>query len=228
MKRVKWIVAILAVAALCLIGMTALADGEGLALRVNGTKVGENTYTNSYYYKIYIDNIPEGANGVQIGYGAPDASAPDNPWFQPVGRLRRDSHGLFTIRLPEDESASNQSDAFFARLGESDDWLKVVLEYDTEKKNGNVVDLPETMPAPVLNEDYTITWTDGATENADAYIVYWKKPNDENPIGFFISGEDENGTRRNSLNLFSQGQFGDVYDLTRYMGTYETWVETWN
>jgi hypothetical protein len=226
MKRMKWIAAILTVAVLCLIGIAALADGEVFSLRVVNGTLDNDQYTGSYYYKIYIDNIPEGAEGVQIGYGAADASEPEDPWTYPVGRLRRDSGGLFTISLPEDESAPNQTDAFFARMGDDDPWLKAVLVYDTTKKNGNAVEITSTAN-PALNEDYTITWTDSATGKADAYIVYWKMPNDENPIGFFISGENENGTKRDSLSLFGQGMFGDVYDLTRYVGDYEVWVETY-
>ena len=233
MKQAKWILAILTAAVLCIIGAAAMADGEDthLALRVvNGmpTQITPDQgtaytqYSGSYYYKIYIDNIPEDGKAVQMGFGGVEDSEPTDPWYQPVSRLRQDDGGLFMMRLPEPpppgSNATSTSNAIFVRMYESEAWQKAALVYDLTKTNGSEVTITNTS-GPVLNEDYTITW-DGE-DDADAFIVYWQLPNGDQP-GFFVPGSEE------SLQLFSLGdRYGDMGELVRYAGTYEIWVETY-
>ena len=223
MKQVKWILAVLMVFSLCIIGGTVLADEPApeLALRVvNGTKTQVtpyDQYSGSYYYKVYIDNIPEGARAVQMGFGAVTDSEPDTQWFESLSELCEDQGGLFMISLPPSSTATS-SDAIFVRMNEEQEWQKAAFVYDRTKTNGSAVTVTNES-APALNEDYTITWE--GTNNADAFIVNWKMPNGRTSR-FSVSGK----TR--SLQLYSLAdRFGDMSELTRYAGNYEVWIETY-
>ena len=211
MKQVKWILAVLMVFSLCIIGGTVLADEPApeLALRVvNGTKTQVtpyDQYSGSYYYKVYIDNIPEGARAVQMGFGAVTDSEPDTQWFESLSELCEDQGGLFMISLPPSSTATS-SDAIFVRMNEEQEWQKAAFVYDRTKTNGSAVTVTNES-APALNEDYTITWE--GTNNADAFIVNWKMPNGRTSR-FSVSGK----TR--SLQLYSLAdRFGDMSELTR-------------
>ena len=162
---------------LCLIACVAVASAEGLTLKDAEGNILEDgaTLSGHYYYKVYVEGVPEEYKGIQTGWvrDVLDAEAPED--WEAIRRLYTDEIGRYIFIIPV-VGAEYIQETMFARLDENDTQLvRINFTYDRETHK-------ETEPPTLINEDdpkvgqtdYLLQWN--PVEGAEFYEVLWNTP----------------------------------------------------
>ena len=228
----KWLVALIAVLALCTVVCFASASDpapstdqppEPFVTVANGTLV-DGVYTGSFYYRLDF-HLTDDAS-VWMGFGAVDADEPDEDDVRQVSlrQLYGESGSRFTFSMPDMESG-NREDAIFLKGGSSDPWTKIAFRYDTSKTDGPKAQVTNKI-TPDLNADsYTVSWS-GAT-GADAYYIHLETPDGRELPAYFAAGNSTSlslGTGNSSL-VYRYGE-ENLTELFSKYGGYNIWIET--
>lgn len=162
---------------LCLMACVAVASAEGLILKDAEGNVLEDgaTLSGHYYYKVYVEGVPEEYEGIQTGWvrDVLDAEAPED--WEAIRSLYSDETGRY-IRIVPVVGAEYTQETMFARLDENDEHLvRINFIYDRET-------VKETEPPTLISEDdpkvgqkdYLLQWE--PVEGAEFYQVLWYTP----------------------------------------------------
>lgn len=164
----------LSLLAACAGGSTAAQKGLVLKDALGNTLKDGDTLSGRYYYKVYVEGVPDGLEAIQTAWARDVLDAEDHAeWGEKS--LSTDARGQYFLVVPVYGAAYTQ-ETMFARADENDsDVVKINFLYDRETSR-------ETERPAVLNEDdptvgqtdYTLQWT--PVEGADFYEVLWYTP----------------------------------------------------
>lgn len=162
---------------LCLIVCVASASAEGLILKgAEGNSLEKGaTLSGHYYYKVYVEGVPEDYEGIQTAWvrDVLDAEAPTD--WEAIRYLDEDELGRYILVIPV-VGADYTQETMFARLDENDtDLVQINFSYDRET-------VKETEPPTLITEeepkvgqtDYVLQWN--TVEGAEFYEVLWYTP----------------------------------------------------
>lgn len=157
--------------------LIAAASAEGLVLKDAEGNVLEDgaTLSGSYYYKVYVEGVPEDYKGIQTAWvrDVENAEAPED--WEAIRYLYEDEIGRYIRVIPAIGGEYTQ-ETMFARLDENDpDMIRINFEYDRETSK-------ETAPPELINEedpkvgqtDYDLQWN--PVEGAEFYEMLWITP----------------------------------------------------
>lgn len=162
---------------LCLIVCVASAPAEGLILKdAEGNSLEKGaTLSGHYYYKVYVEGVPEDYEGIQTAWvrDVLDAEVPTD--WEAIRYLDEDELGRYILVIPV-VGADYTQETMFARLDENDtDLVQINFSYDREA-------VKETEPPTLITEeepkvgqtDYVLQWN--PVEGAEFYEVLWYTP----------------------------------------------------
>lgn len=172
MKKVLFVILLL-----CLMACVAVASAEGLVLKDAEGNVLEDgaTLSGHYYYKVYVEGVPDEYEGIQTGWvqDVLDAEAPAD--WEALRYLYEDEIGRYIFIIPA-IGAKYTQETMFARLDENDTQpVRINFIYDRETTK-------ETEPPTLISEDdpkvgqtdYLLEWE--PVEGAEFYEVLWDTP----------------------------------------------------
>ena len=163
---------------LCLIACVAAASAEGLVLKdADGNVVASGaTLEGRYYYKLYVEGVPEESEGIQTSWvrDVVDAEAPGD-WSD--RSLYSDEKGLFLLVIPAIGGKYVQ-ETMFARLDENDENIvKINFRYDRETAKETELPVLITEEDPKVGQtDYLLQWE--PVEGAEVYELLWVTPSE--------------------------------------------------
>ena len=169
--------ALLTLLLLCLMAFSTVADAEGLVLKdQDGNVLEEGTVLSGrYYYKIYVEGVPEDREGIQTGWVRDVLDAKEPVDWEQIRYLDTDENGRFFIVIPIAGDEYTQ-ETMFARLDETDtNLVSISFIYDRETNR-------ETEPPKLINKvdpkvneaDYVLEWE--PVEGAEYYELIWETP----------------------------------------------------
>ena len=180
---------------LCLMAFSTVADGEGLVLKDQDGNVLEagSVLSGRYYYKIYVEGVPEDQEGIQTAWVRDVLDAKEPVDWEQSRYLYEDENGRFFFVVPV-VGAEYTQETMFARLDENDtNLVSINFIYDRET-------VKETEPPQLISEDdpkvgqtdYVLEWE--PVEGAEYYQVIWETPSGESfyygmtEPSFYLSG----------------------------------------
>ena len=178
MKKILFIALLL-----CLMACMAVASAEGLVLKDAEGNVLEQgaTLSGHYYYKVYVEGVPEEYEGIQTGWvrDVLDAEAPVD--WEALRYLDEDEIGRYILIVPV-VGAEYIQETMFARLDENDEnLLRINFIYDRETvKETEYPTLISVEDPKVGQADFLLQWE--PVEGAEFYEVLWYTPSEN---GFY-------------------------------------------
>ena len=162
-------------------------DPKGLVLKdeLGNTLKDGDTLSGHYYYKVYVEDIPEEAETIETAWARGDLDADEHEeWAE--RKLHTDEHGRY-IRIVPVVGADYTQETMFARLDEDDeDVVRINFLYDRETvRNTAVPELLSLEDPKVGQTDYVLRWK--PVEGAEFYEVLWYTPSGND----FYYGVDE-------------------------------------
>ena len=164
---------------LCLMACVAVASAEGLILKDAEGNVLEKgaTLSGHYYYKVYVEGVPEEYEGIQTAWMRDVLDAEDHDEWEAIRYLHEDEIGRYILIVPV-VGAEYIQETMFARLDENDTNItQINFTYDRET-------VKETDPPTLISEDdpkvgeenYLLQWN--PVEGAEFYEVLWYTPSE--------------------------------------------------
>ena len=190
---------------LCLMACVAVASAGGLILKDADGNVLEKgaTLSGHYYYKVYVEGVPEEYEGIQTAWMRDVLDAEDHDEWEAIRYLHEDEIGRYILIVPV-VGAEYIQETMFARLDENDTNItQINFTYDRET-------VKETDPPTLISEDdpkvgeenYLLQWN--PVEGAEFYEVLWYTPSEnvfyygvtdpEFPLSEIEGALDEAGT----------------------------------
>ena len=165
---------------LCLMAFSTVADAEGLVLKdQDGNVLEEGTVLSGrYYYKIYVEGVPEDREGIQTGWVRDVLDAKEPVDWEQIRYLDADENGRYFIVIPV-VGAEYTQETMFARLDENDtNLVSISFIYDRETvKETEPPQLINTVDPKVNEADYVLEWE--PVEGAEYYELIWETPSGE-------------------------------------------------
>ena len=133
------------------------------------------TLSGRYYYKVYVEGVPEDCEGIQTAWVRDELDAEAPTEWEAIRSLYTDEIGRFIFVIPSIGGDYIQ-ETMFARLDENDTQLvRINFIYDRETEK-------ETEPPTLINEDdpkvgqddYLLQWE--PVEGAEFYELIWYTP----------------------------------------------------
>ena len=144
-----------------------------------------------YYYKIYVEGVPEDCEGIQTGWVRDVVDATEPIDWEAIRYLRTDENGTFFLVIPVLGGAYTQ-ETMFARLDENDtDLRRLGFVYDRETTRETEPPTLITQEDPKVGQtDFVLQWA--PVEGAELYELLWVTPSQKkfyfniiNPIFYF-------------------------------------------
>lgn len=222
----KWLVAIVCVLALCLaVCCCAAAEEDEINTFVtvtNGT-LTDGVYTGSYYYRVNFSSMPDDTV-IGMGFGAIGDDEPDENDVRifPIGNLYGTPGHRYTFSFVDlSNPAWVDGDALFVRLDQREGWTKLAFRYDIDSTGAATTSVTNTVAPTLNNDNYTVTWN--PVNGADGYFVHWQLANGADYSFFTPAGT----TSMNMSDKALRDRYGEVlYELTKYPGDTQIWIET--
>lgn len=153
------------------------AIGNGLVLRDSDGNVLEDgtTLSGQYYYKVYVEGVPEEYEGIQTAWVRDVLDAEEPADWETFRYLYEDEIGRYILVVPV-VGGDYIQETMFARLDENDpNLVRINFLYDRET-------VRETEPPALINEedpkvgqtDFVLQWE--PVEGAEFYEVLWYTP----------------------------------------------------
>lgn len=153
---------------------------EGLVLKdADGNALADGAIlSGSYYYKVYVEGVPEDYEGIQTAWVRDVLDAEEPVEWDALRYLYEDEIGRYILVVPV-VGADYTQETMFARLDEDDpNLIRINFLYDRET-------VKETEPPTLITEDdpkvgqtdYMLEWE--PVEGAEFYGVLWVTPSEE-------------------------------------------------
>ena len=175
MKRKIWILAAVICMMIC---VCALASADGMILKNEAGDVlnDGDSLEGKAYYRIYVSGLPDGCEGIYLGWTEDmNAEQPDG-WEDMPRRLGYDEikQSYFLEIIPDPFDGYDQ-EIMFARIGEDDQYVRKIQLYYNREEVANVRPrITRTNDPELGQEDFALSWT--AVANADCYFIRWELP----------------------------------------------------